>query len=84
MTNKKKILVGLIAFFVVLMFLSLEIFIPPKIFSKQMVQYTVQKGMGLVDISGDLKRQGIIKNTTLFKTYAVVLGRGHKLQAGVY
>lgn len=48
------------------------------------VPFTVESGQSLAKVSANLKTQGIIKNSSVFKYYCDFAGMGQKIQAGDY
>lgn len=52
--------------------------------SDETVIFLVKKGEGAKEISINLKEQGLIRYSSLFKVYALVQGQTEKLQAGEY
>ncbi len=52
--------------------------------SSQSVTFLVEKGEGAKEISVNLKKQELIKYSSLFRVYALVQGKAGKLQAGEY
>lgn len=48
------------------------------------VPFTVESGQSLAKVSANLKAQGIIKNSSVFKYYCDFAGMGQKIQAGDY
>jgi UPF0755 protein len=48
------------------------------------VPFTVESGQSLAKVSANLKNQGIIKNSSVFKYYCDFAGMGQKIQAGDY
>jgi len=60
------------------------IYSPKEPGSDKTVSFLVKQGEGTGEISINLKEQGIIKNSYLFRVYALILGQAEKLQAGEY
>lgn len=80
--NKKKVLIGIGVFFVVLFLL--EIYLPKSFLKKDIVLYNLERGSSYKEIARDLERRGIIKNAQFFKFYVLVTLQYSKLQAGNY
>ncbi len=79
---KKRLLIG--SFAAVFLFILWEFYIPNSLGNRPTIEYEVQKGQGLKNISADLKKQGIIKSYGFFNLYALISGNRDKLQAGSY
>jgi|SRR3989344_6593147 len=78
----RKILVGVIVFFVV--FFLLEIYLPKSFKENNIIYYDLEKGSGYKEVANDLEKNGIIKSSLSFKFYVLVSRNYSKLQAGNY
>lgn len=76
-------LAGLVSFIIIVLFLS-NIYIAIYPSSNRLVDFTVEKGQGAKQISVELKEQGLIKYSSLFRFFVLIAGHSHGLQAGKY
>jgi UPF0755 protein len=81
--SKKTLIIAGTILFVLILF-CYQFFIPPKIWSKEFITYTAQKGMGDEEISAELEKLGIINNDYFFRLYVIISGNHGKIQAGKY
>ena len=83
MISRAKISIAAIVFFVLAGF-SGYFFLPaPKDFPSG-AAIVIEKGTGLAEISGKLKKEGFIKNKYAFALYARSLGKSKKIKYGKY
>lgn len=84
----KYCLIILILLFVIISFSCLfawqGIYLAKEPGSSQSVTFLVERGEGAKEISVNLKKQELIKYSSLFRVYALVQGKAGKLQAGEY
>ncbi|MBA7495600.1 Endolytic murein transglycosylase [subsurface metagenome] len=66
------------------LFIYRGIYLPKEPGSAQLESFLVEQGEGAVEISINLKEQGLIKYSSLFRIYALIQGKAEKLQAGEY
>src|SRR3989339_1358697 len=83
MISKAKILIAAIIFFVLIGFSGYFFLSAPKNFPSG-AAIVIEKGTGLAEISGKLKKEGFIKNKYAFALYARVLGKSKKIKYGKY
>ncbi|MBU4204944.1 endolytic transglycosylase MltG [Patescibacteria group bacterium] len=82
--NKNIILLLVLICFISGIFLWSDIYLPPEPGSNKIVNFTVEKGQGAKEISIKLKSEGLIKHSSIFRTYVLLRGLSKKLQAGQY
>ncbi len=80
---------NLILFFLILLagflfFYFWGIYLPKDSSSEKEILFNIEKGQGSKEIAFNLKKEGLIKSTTLFRIYAFNRGVAAKLQAGTY
>src|SRR3989344_4590657 len=83
MISKAKILIAAIIFFVLAGFSGYFFLSAPKDFPSGET-IVIEKGTGLAEISGKLKKEGFIKNKYAFALYARSLGKSKKIKYGKY
>jgi len=83
MISKAKILIAAIVFFVLAGFSGYFFLSAPKDFPSGET-IVIEKGTGLAEISGKLKKEGFIKNKYAFALYARSLGKSKKIKYGKY
>lgn len=86
---KKNFVAAILFYIFFLVFLSFifllwGIYLPKNSSANEDVVFDIEKGSGLREISLKLEEAGLIKWAPLFQIYALVAGRGGKLQAGSY
>lgn len=57
---------------------------PEDIREEAVAQFTIVKGEGFREIGGALSRRNFIRSLSIFKAYALLVGRAQKFQPGVY
>lgn len=85
--NRELFAISLLAFFFFLSFLywsKKEIYIPKNPRSGQEIIFLIKKGQSAKEISDNLKKEGLIKYSFLFRIYVMARGISDKLQAGTY
>lgn len=60
------------------------VYVPKEPWSTETIAFLVKKGEGVKEISINLKEQGLIRYSSLFRVYVLVQGKVRKLQAGEY
>ena len=83
MISKAKILIAAIIFFVLAGFSGYFFLSAPKDFPSGET-IVIEKGTGLAEISGKLKKEGFIKNKYAFALYARVFNKSKKIKYGKY
>ena len=83
MISKAKILIAAIIFFVLAGFSGYFFLSAPKNFPSG-AAIVIEKGTGLAEISGKLKKEGFIKNKYAFALYARVFNKSKKIKYGKY
>jgi len=83
MISKAKTLIAAIIFFVLAGFSGYFFLSAPKDFPSGET-IVIEKGTGLAEISGKLKKEGFIKNKYAFALYARSLGKSKKIKYGKY
>ena len=83
MISKAKILIAAIVFFVLAGFSGYFFLSAPKNFPSG-AAIVIEKGTGLAEISGKLKKEGFIKNKYAFALYARVFNKSKKIKYGKY
>ena len=83
MISKTKILMAVIVFFVLAGFSGYFFLSAPKDFPSG-AAIAIEKGKGLAEISGKLKKEGFIKNKYAFALYARVFNKSKKIKYGKY
>ncbi len=83
-TLKNIILLFVLLLLVGSIFLWSAIYLPLSPGSSKIVDFTLEKGQGAKQISIALKEQGIVKYGSIFRFYALMIGKAEKLQAGSY
>src|SRR3990167_408213 len=83
MISKAKILIVMIIFFVLAGFSGYFFLSAPKDFPSG-AAIVIEKGTGLAEISGKLKKEGFIKNKYAFALYARSFGKSKKIKYGQY
>ena len=83
MISKAKILIAAIIFFVLIGFSGYFFLSAPKNFPSG-AAIVIEKGTGLAEISGKLKKEGFIKNKYAFALYARVFNKSKKIKYGKY
>jgi len=61
-----------------------DIYIPKSLLPTSVIMYEAKRGMGDEEISLELEKMGIIKNSIFFRIYAYATGKDKKIQAGTY
>ncbi len=61
-----------------------DIYLPLNPNSNKVVSFVAEKGWGAKEISVVLKKQGLIRHSSIFRTYVLFHGLSKKLQAGQY
>jgi len=86
MDDKQKniLLLALAPIFIGVIFLWSEVYFSLVLDSNKIVDFTVQNGEGAKQISIALKEQGLIRRSSIFRTYTLFRGISKKLQAGQY
>lgn len=83
--EKKLILILIILLlFIGSVFLWSNIYLPLEPNSDKIVDFVVEKGEGAKEISVELKKEKLIKYTSVFRVYVLFRGLDKKLQAGKY
>ena len=82
--NKNIILLLALICFVAAVFLWSDIYLAPEPGSNKLVSFTVEKGEGAKEISVKLKSEGLLKHSSIFRIYVLLIGKSKKLQAGQY
>src|SRR3989338_7050241 len=83
MISKAKILIAAIIFFVLAGFSGYFFLSAPKDFPSGET-IVIEKGTGLAEISGKLKKEGLVKNKYAFALYARVFNKSKKIKYGKY
>jgi len=83
MISKAKILIAAIIFFVLAGFSGYFFLSAPKNFPSGET-IAIEKGKGLAEISGKLKKEGFIRSKYAFALYARALGKSKKIKYGKY
>src|SRR3989338_6867108 len=83
MISKAKILIAAIVFFVLAGFSGYFFLSAPKNFPSGET-IVIEKGTGLAEISGKLKKEGFIRNKYAFALYARVFNNSKKIKYGKY
>ena len=83
MISKAKILIVMIIFFVLAGFSGYFFLSAPKDFPSGET-IVIEKGTGLAEISGKLKKEGFIRNKYAFALYARVFNKSKKIKYGKY
>src|SRR3972149_2160475 len=83
MISKAKILIAAIIFFVLAGFSGYFFLSAPKDFPSGET-IVIEKGTGLAEISGKLKKEGLVKNKYAFALYARVLKKPKKIKYGKF
>ena len=82
--NKNLVLLSVLICFVAAVFLWSDIYLAPEPGSNKLVSFTVEKGEGAKEISVKLKSEGLLKHSSIFRIYVLLIGKSKKLQAGQY
>jgi len=84
----KYFLIIFILLFIVILFSGIFIwrgtFLPKEAGSVETVMFLIKKGEATKEISIDLEKQGLIKNSFFFRIYALIQGKTKELKAGEY
>lgn len=80
----RKIFIFLVLVFVLGSFIWQGIYLPKEPAFGETLEFLVKKGEGTKEISVNLKKEGLIKYSSLFRIYALISGKAGKLQAGEY
>lgn len=78
------IIIFLIIIFFFLFFVFQKFFLPTNPESLETVNFSIEKGEGIKEISKRLRGENIIKSDLLFILYNIYNGTGSKIQAGEY
>jgi UPF0755 protein len=82
--DKKIIFISCFLLLVLGFFVWHEIYLPASPLNSQTRVFSVKKGEGTKEISVNLKKEGLIKDATFFRLYALTIQAAGKLQAGDY
>lgn len=82
---KKQLLLLIVLIFLISgIVLWRDIYLPVSPGSTQTIDFLIQKGEGAKEISINLKKDGLIRHTSIFRAYVLIKRVSKKLQAGQY
>ena len=82
---KKQIISAVILIVLIIaIFLWWDIYLPVGPNSNKVIGFVIQKGEGAKEISIKLKKEGLIRHSSIFRVYVLLSGVSKKLQAGQY